>query len=391
MNRGLLAALALAFGLAWAGAPALARTSKHVAAAPKHEVAAPETDGARPELNAAASDPDAPVPPSEAAVQVAAWVLASRDNGDLPYLIVDKVAAQVFAFDAGGQPLGAASILVGLAVGDDSAPGIGDKPLSAISPEERTTPAGRFVASLGVEKGNQKVLWVDYAAAVSLHAVVTANKKEHRLERLLSPDPEDHRISFGCINVPAHFFNEVVVPTFKGVRGVVYVLPDTKALDEVFPGVAAETQHAAIPVEAAAKPAADEERPIATAVDETRPAKPAADDERPVTTAADEDRPARQAANDDHPETTAGQEERPAKRAADDERPVTTAADEDRPARQAANDDHPETAAAEEERPAKRASDDERPVTTAAEEERPARRAPADEHPETTAPDPDRQ
>ena len=70
------------------------------------------------------------------------------------------------------------------------------------------------------------VLWVDYKDAVSLHRVITNNPKERRLERLATPTPRDKRISYGCINVPANFFDDVVKPTFTGMIGIVYVLPE---------------------------------------------------------------------------------------------------------------------------------------------------------------------
>jgi len=67
--------------------------------------------------------------------------------------------------------------------------------------------------------------------------VVTGNRRERRLERLLSPSPIDNRITFGCINVPTNFYHEKVRPLFSRSGGVVYVLPDTKSLETVFPGV----------------------------------------------------------------------------------------------------------------------------------------------------------
>ena len=106
-----------------------------------------------------------------------------------------------------------------------SSPGVGDRELSDIKPEDRTTPAGRFVAKFGTASGNRKVLWVDYATAISLHPVVTRNKKERRLQRLKSPSPEDNRITYGCINVPAEFYAKVVRRLFKDATGVVYILP----------------------------------------------------------------------------------------------------------------------------------------------------------------------
>src|SRR5674476_1663356 len=61
-----------------------------------------------------------------------------------------------------------ARALLGSALGDDSVPGIGDRKLSSIRPEERTTPAGRFVAALGLNLGGAEILWVDYDGAVSM-------------------------------------------------------------------------------------------------------------------------------------------------------------------------------------------------------------------------------
>lgn len=179
----------------------------------------------------------APEPPqlSLEATRVADWVASSDDNGTLPYIIIDKQAASLFLFDAKGKALGEAPILIGIATGDEATPGIGSKKLSEIGPAERTTPAGRFVAKFGRAAGKQQVLWVDYHTSVALHAVVTTNKKERRRERLLSPTAEDNRITFGCINVPATFYSQSIRPLFLKSGGVIYVLPDSKRLEDVFP------------------------------------------------------------------------------------------------------------------------------------------------------------
>ena len=166
--------------------------------------------------------------------QLADWVMDSADNGKFPFIIVDKVNARVFVFDAQGQLRGTASALLGLAVGDDSVPGIGQRKLSSIRPAERTTPAGRFVASLDRDIHGKEILWVDYDTAVSLHPVVKGTPKERRAERLASPSPLDKRISYGCINVPVSFYEKVVSPTFTGTNGIVYVLPETRSAREVF-------------------------------------------------------------------------------------------------------------------------------------------------------------
>ncbi len=171
---------------------------------------------------------------SQSAERLAHWIVDFGDNQGMPFLIVDKPDAKVFAFHPDGRLWGAAPALLGMARGDDSMPGIGDRSLSEIPPEDRTTPAGRFVAYLGQNFHGKDILWVDYDGALSLHRVVTSNPKERRLERLATPTPLDNRISWGCINVPVQFFNEVVIPAFKGTYGVVYVLPETRSNREIF-------------------------------------------------------------------------------------------------------------------------------------------------------------
>ena len=180
--------------------------------------------------------PPAPVlPRSEAASRMIAWVAAARDNAGLPYAIIDKQTASLFLFSANGEPLGETPVLLGIGVGDDSSPGVGAKRLEEIGPAERTTPAGRFVAKFGRAFGNQRVLWVDYANSVALHAVITTHKSEQRVARLLSPTPDDNRISFGCINVGTRFYAKTLRPLFQRKGGIVYTLPDTKPVDDVFP------------------------------------------------------------------------------------------------------------------------------------------------------------
>lgn len=178
---------------------------------------------------------DSDKPPSETVSIVTNWIIASGDNGGLPFMVIDKVAAMVFLFDAEGQFIGATPALLGITAGDDSAPGVGDRELSDIKPEDRTTPAGRFVAKFGLASGNRNVLWVDYETSISLHPVITTNKKERRLQRLRSSSAYDNRITFGCINVPAKFYDNMVKPLFADTNGIVYILPEFKYLFEVFP------------------------------------------------------------------------------------------------------------------------------------------------------------
>ncbi len=162
-----------------------------------------------------------------------AWVVASQDNHTLPFVVIDKVNAKVFVFDGNGALRGTAAALLGIARGDDGVPGIGHRKLAAIAPTERTTPAGRFEASLGNDF-EQDILWVDYDAALSLHRVIVGRHQDHRAERLASTTASDNRISYGCINVPAKFYDAVVKPLFTGTVGIVYILPEVKPLRAVF-------------------------------------------------------------------------------------------------------------------------------------------------------------
>ena len=171
---------------------------------------------------------------SHEARHVADWIVDSGDNLRMPFVIVDKTNAKVFVFNPDGRLHGAASALLGLALGDDAVPGIGKRKLSSIRPEERTTPAGRFVAAMGRNLYGKEILWVDYDGAVSLHPVVTTNPKERRAQRLATPTSHDKRISYGCINVPVKFFQNVVRPAFTGTNGIVYVLPEIRTVREVF-------------------------------------------------------------------------------------------------------------------------------------------------------------
>lgn len=207
------------------------------APAPATIAQAPPTQAA-----ATASLPTPPAPradfgahgPSQSTRFAADRIVATADNGGLPFLIVDKVAAEVLAFASDGRLVAHAPALLGLTRGDDSVAGIGQRRIADIRPEERTTPAGRFAAEMGENAQGAEILWVDYDSAISLHPVRVVAASQRRLQRLASPTPEDNRISYGCINVPPQFFADIVRPLFAPRDGIVYVLPETRAIDTLF-------------------------------------------------------------------------------------------------------------------------------------------------------------
>lgn len=185
--------------------------------------------GARVDLGSEAASADAR--------RIADWALASGDSLGLPFLIVDKREARVLAFDAQGRMRASAPALLGLARGDTAPADIGTRRLADIAPHERVTPAGRFVARLGRDLSDE-VLWVDYAGALSLHRVVKGKPAERRAQRLASPAAHDNRISYGCINVPAAFYDAVVRGLFAPANGIVYILPEATPLHLAIPGFA---------------------------------------------------------------------------------------------------------------------------------------------------------
>lgn len=174
--------------------------------------------------------------------KVADWVAQSGDAGNHGYLVIDKKNARLYVFDAQSRLQADSTVLLGLTPGDDLPAINGSTPLSKIKSEERTTPAGRFDAQRGHDDRGDEVVWVDYANALAMHRVHEVNAGENRLARLDSADLADKRISYGCINVPAAFFDQFVHPLFAQRRAMIYVLPEVKPLDAVFKFGSA-TQH----------------------------------------------------------------------------------------------------------------------------------------------------
>lgn len=179
---------------------------------------------------------------SDTVIELAGWVVATRDSEGYPFAIIDKGAAQILVFGPDGRLRGAASGLFGSAVGDHTAPGIAGLALREIPGRDRTTPAGRFIGGYGPSIDAGRVLWVDYDSAVSIHPLVDG-PSERRAERLATPSPEDNRITHGCINVSPEFYESIIRPTFER-GGVFYILPDRASLAETFPEFAESRENA---------------------------------------------------------------------------------------------------------------------------------------------------
>jgi hypothetical protein len=174
------------------------------------------------------------VQPTPATRRMADWVVMRRDNGRMPFMVLDKRDARLYVFQSNGQLIDQTPVLLGSAHGDETYPGIGDVPIDQVKPYQRTTAAGRFVTRPGLDADHTDVVWLDYDAALAMHRVINKVKSEHRLERIASANPRVRRISWGCINIPIPFFDAYISPVFGKRSGVTYVIPERKTFAQVF-------------------------------------------------------------------------------------------------------------------------------------------------------------
>lgn len=164
---------------------------------------------------------------SDDVLLVADWVIKSMDNHGMPFVIVDKKKAKLFVFDIEGRILAGTSVLLGLATGDMTTPGIGNLKLSQILPKDRTTAAGRFLLRHGLDLQGGKVLWVDFDSGLAIHPIPEGKSEALRLKQLQSKNLNDHRATLGCVNVTREFYRNILSPLFDNANGYVYILPET--------------------------------------------------------------------------------------------------------------------------------------------------------------------
>jgi hypothetical protein len=174
----------------------------------------------------------APAPVSAAAAAdadaFAARVWQRADTAALPFAVVDKRRALMVVYRADGREAGRSAVLLGAMRGDRSIPGVGERTQSGqLRPEDLTTPAGRFVAQPGQNRGGEAVIWVDFDAAFAVHRLRPGAGHDDRARRLAGSDPERRRVSAGCVVVPGAFFDTVVRPLLGRGPAIVYVLPES--------------------------------------------------------------------------------------------------------------------------------------------------------------------
>lgn len=168
------------------------------------------------------------------------WIHEKGDDHGRPFAIVDKKAARIYVFGAGGKLVGASPTILGLARGDVPVPGAGQKDPSQLLPYERKTPAGRFESQPGRNLSGEAVVWIDYDTGIAIHRVRPGHSLAQRLHSLGTSSVDDKRLSLGCVVVPESFFTDTVLPVLGHSHGTVYVLPEDGPVRAMFaePGAA---------------------------------------------------------------------------------------------------------------------------------------------------------
>jgi hypothetical protein len=157
---------------------------------------------------------------------VADWIVRNNKQQYGPFIIADKAGGVMYAFDGNGVLIAKTPALYGKARSDTLTDAQAAKPIGEVTDDDKITPAGLFYAKGVDTKYGRGIVLAEYATTrISIHQVVTGNRNESRLVRLLSTSLADHRVTFGCINVTAEFISAVVVPYFGG-DSVIVVMPE---------------------------------------------------------------------------------------------------------------------------------------------------------------------
>lgn len=166
-------------------------------------------------------------------------IVQTNDNQGKSFIVADKQAGTLTVYNAAGQELTSTPALFGKNVGDS---------ITA----KNTTPSGRYDLTRATNINNSaygnsaQVLTVNgqmqtnNAGNLAIHRVLISLPSENRVGRLDSATASDNRISRGCINVPASFYDAHLDNVGDAV---VYVLPETDAgRTGVFNGVQVPAQ-----------------------------------------------------------------------------------------------------------------------------------------------------
>ncbi len=156
---------------------------------------------------------------SPEARNIALWAVDTQDHAGLPFVVVDKSQARLYAFDPQGRLKGSTPVLLGTERSDDGA--------------APATPAGRFVTDSIRSAQIDGIVWINDRTAVTLHGLPSAQSPGRGEQRLASPDVADKRISDGSLHVAGDFYRDQL-SALRHQAGIAYVLPELLPVQHVF-------------------------------------------------------------------------------------------------------------------------------------------------------------
>jgi hypothetical protein len=163
---------------------------------------------------------------SPAALQVSR--IADR-NGDQNFLLLDKTAGRIIAFEH-GTPTFSGAALTGESLTDIIPQDAFSKSFAETRGlKYKVTPAGRFTVSPGFDPAYGETLDVNEVHGrdwdISIHRVWLGAPAEHRDVRLRTATGQDKHITYGCIDVDADTMHQLLRHVSHGARLALYILP----------------------------------------------------------------------------------------------------------------------------------------------------------------------
>ena len=157
--------------------------------------------------------------------QLVQWATLTGDHDGLPFVVIDKAKARLFAFDDAGHLRGSGPVLLGAAHADE--------------PGAAATPAGRFMADAWLSARVDGIVWANAEGELALHALPSPWAPGRGLQRLASARVEDKRISEGSLHVAADFYRECLA-ALRSHPSIAYVIPETRPIEQFFGSYAAD-------------------------------------------------------------------------------------------------------------------------------------------------------
>lgn len=157
--------------------------------------------------------------------QLVQWATLTGDHDSLPFVVIDKARARLFAFDGEGHLRGTGPVLLGAAHADE--------------PGAAATPAGRFVADAWLSARGDGIVWANADGELALHALPSRLAPGRGLQRLASARVEDKRISEGSLHVAADFYRDCL-GALRSHPSIAYVIPETRPVEYFFGSYAAD-------------------------------------------------------------------------------------------------------------------------------------------------------